>query len=61
MKREEVARAINEDREVTYGSGKYRVCGYKVLKNLKGEKECFVILLDLKNMRTYIQVGINDV
>lgn len=61
MKREEVAQAINENREVFYGNGKYRVCGYQVLKNLKGVKNYYIILLDLRNMRTYIQVGINDI
>ena len=61
MKREEVAVAINENRVVVYDGAKYQVVGYKVLKNLRGVKEYFVGLLDLKNKRTHIWVGINDV
>ena len=61
MKREEVAKAINENKIVKYDGARYQVVGYKVLKNLRGVKNYYIILLDLKNMRTYIQVGINDV
>lgn len=61
MKREEVATAINENKVVVYDGAKYQVVGYKVLKNLRGVKEYFVGLLDLKNMRTHIWVGINDI
>jgi len=61
MTREEIAKAINEDKIVKYDGAKYQVVGYKVLKNQRGVKNYYIILLDLKNMRTYIQVGIDDV
>lgn len=61
MKREEIASAINEDKVVWYDGARYQVVGYSVVKNLKGIKNYYIILLDLKNMRTHIQVGINDV
>jgi hypothetical protein len=61
MELKDVSKAINEDWEVDYSEGRYRICGYQVVKNLKGEKNYYLILLDLRNMRTLIQVGINDV
>lgn len=61
MELKDVSKAINEDWEVDYGKGRYRICGYQVVKNLKGEKNYYLILLDLRNMRTLVQVGLNDV
>lgn len=61
MKRDELIKAINENKVVRYDGARYQVVGYKLIKNLRGEKEHFIGLLDLKNQRTYIWVGINDV
>lgn len=61
MTREEVAKAIKEDQVVRYNGARYQVVGYKLIKNLKGEKEYYIGLLDLKNQRTYIWIGINDI
>jgi hypothetical protein len=61
MKLEEVSKAINSDKEVVFDGGKYRVAGYQVLKDLSGKKRYSLILLDLKNKRTHIFVGLDDV
>jgi hypothetical protein len=61
MKQEEVSKAINSDQEVVYEGGKYRVAGYQVIKGLDGKKKRSLILLDLKNKRTHVFVGLDDV
>lgn len=60
MTQKELAEAINEDKTVEYNGGKYKCIGYKVLK-WHGKKEYFAGILDLKNERTILWVGINDI
>ena len=60
MNHKEISNAINEGQTVKYENGEYKIIGYKVLK-LSNQKEYFAGLLDLKNNRTILWVGINDI
>ena len=60
MKLNEVSEAINNDKVVRFSNGDYQIVGYKVMK-IRGKKEHFLAILDLRNQRTILWVGLNDI
>ena len=60
MKLNEVSEAINTDKVVRFSNGDYQVIGYKVMKT-HGKKEHYLAILDLRNQRTILWVGLNDI
>lgn len=60
MKQKEIAEAINDEKIVYYEGSEYKCVGYKVIKR-NGTKEYYAGILDMKNGRTILWVGLNDI